>query len=323
MGTGSNTRSDYALLEVEMYLVKPGHEDSFTHSSEAQKHPGQWYFHRAPTRSPPPPGSNAPTPGFRGGTRKGLDLTFGGAGATGGILFRSMRRVSDGTLVSGPSLLVDELLNRSRQPSIAALVGTWPTLSAFPSNGTPGLEPHTGLNGVNGTALAFLGPAMHLVSSDAPRSHAVHCSPRIGLDLSHKSVSSSATDPRVRFVAAPYRYFVGPEALTVNGRMQTFIGLYEELLALNVAGAASGANANANANEQRAVLKVAEMMALRSGTAEEYVRYYRAGRKTGDIDKFVGVKTSSPKAYLELVGALRTFLAASDETATIVLSTST
>lgn len=113
--------SDYSLMEVEMYLVKPGHEDPFCHSSEAQRTSGQWYFHRAPTRSPPAAG--APLPGFRGGTRKGLDVTFGGPGAVGGILLRSMRRVSDGTLISGPSLLVDELLSTSSQPSIAALIG--------------------------------------------------------------------------------------------------------------------------------------------------------------------------------------------------------
>lgn len=316
-----------------MYLLRPTHDDVFCHGDAAQKLSGQWYFHRAPTRTPPAPGSNAPTPGFRGGTRKGrfffacrsqlgkysianarhvnvtgLDLTFGGPGAVGGVLFRSMRRVSDGALVSGPSLLVDELLARSGQPSIAALVGTWPTLSAFATNGTPNLQ-STGLNGVNGTALAFLGPAMHLVTRDAPSVLPVHRSPRIGLDLSHKSTNPAPNDPRVRFVAAPYRYFVVPEALTVNGRMQTFIGLFEELLALSPGGA----------NEQRAVLKAAEMMALRSGTADEYVRYYRAGRKGGEVDKFIGIKTSSPKAYLEMVGALRTYLSGGGAVATSIV----
>jgi hypothetical protein len=146
---------------------------------------------------------------------------------------------------------------------------------------------------------------MHLVPADSAsvRGHAVHAGPRIGLDLSHKSASAAAVDPRVRFVAAPYRYFVAPEALTVNGRMQTFVGLYEQLLA------AAGPGGAAPGGEQRAVLKAAEQMALRSGTADEYVRYYRAGRRSGAIDKFIGVKTSSPKAYLEMVGALRTFLA--------------
>ncbi|EJD34881.1 hypothetical protein AURDEDRAFT_75779 [Auricularia subglabra TFB-10046 SS5] len=275
--------SEYHILEIEFYLLKEGHEDPYTHGADAQKVAGNWYFHKAPTRAGAAASesnsSRAPTAagGYRGGTRKGLDLTFGGppdSGAVGGILLRSLRRVSpDGKLISGPSLLVDELLAQSDKANIAALVASWGTLRAFP-----------------GTAE---GPRM-VVESRKDAQLPVYSTPRIGLDLYKAQSPPAADDPRVVFVARPYRYIVQPDILTANGRMQTFVGLYEGLLH--------------DTNPQRALSKACDLSGLKTKTGEDYAQSYRTGRKSGKVVKFVGAKTSNPKAYIEMVGALRPFL---------------
>ncbi|KAF8886942.1 hypothetical protein BD779DRAFT_541824 [Infundibulicybe gibba] len=60
----------FEFLEIEFYLNSGRHKDPFTHGNEEQGVTGRWYFHRASTSG---------TAGFRGGTRKGFDLTFGPA----------------------------------------------------------------------------------------------------------------------------------------------------------------------------------------------------------------------------------------------------
>lgn len=260
--------------------MKQGHHDPFCHGADAQKVLGQWYFHRAPKRASPGPTSPTAAGGFRGGTRKGLDLTFGGApnsGVIGGILLRSVRRVSDDVLISGPSLLVDELLKQSAKSSIAALVASWSTLAAFSSSAPA--------------------PRMELVPH-ADSQSVVYSSPRIGLDLSHNSTTVAREDARVVFVARSYRFFVRPDTLTANGRMQTFVGVYEALLP----------DSELTDDPERALSKTCKLVGMKTTTGEEYARSYRLGVKSAGVKKFVGGKTTSPKLYLEMVGALRTYL---------------
>src|SRR5262245_59151424 len=71
----------HRLIEVEVYYHGPGHLDVFAHRDPVQVHPGRWYFHRSRGQ-------------YRGGSFKGIDLSFGGmhAGqpAYGGVLFRGL-----------------------------------------------------------------------------------------------------------------------------------------------------------------------------------------------------------------------------------------
>jgi hypothetical protein len=97
----------HRLTEIEFYYHGPGHPDVFAHRDPVQVHTGRWYFHR--TRGV-----------YRSGSFKGLDLTFAGSDAFGGVLFRGLER-SDGPLIDGPSLLVDYLLARTGAPDVAAL----------------------------------------------------------------------------------------------------------------------------------------------------------------------------------------------------------
>ncbi len=86
----------HRLVEIEFYFHEPGvHEDPFTHRDPIQLTTGQWYLHRTGK-------------GLKGGTYKGIDLTFGGR-AHGGILIRALE-CPDGRIVEGPSLCVDHIL---------------------------------------------------------------------------------------------------------------------------------------------------------------------------------------------------------------------
>src|SRR4051812_13847249 len=77
----------HRFTEIEFYYYGGPHLDVFTHKDPIQKGNGLWYFHR--TRGV-----------YRGGSFKGIDLTFGGPDAFGGILIRGIE-TSDGTLIDG------------------------------------------------------------------------------------------------------------------------------------------------------------------------------------------------------------------------------
>src|SRR5262249_44387331 len=97
----------HRLTEVEFYYHGPEHPDRFAHRDPVQVHTGRWYFHR--------------TAGvYRSGSFKGVDLTFGTPGAHAGILFRGLEK-PDGSLVDGPSLLVDHLLDATGAAEVPAL----------------------------------------------------------------------------------------------------------------------------------------------------------------------------------------------------------
>lgn len=205
--------------------------------------------------------SSSPAGGYRGGTRKGLDLTLGGpprlqqrqlttspyfsqnpsdenpasGGSTlpelppadhcdtpdahilrGGALFRTLRRVSDGTVVSGPSRLVDDILRLSKAGSIVELIrDKWKNeLSAF----QPSSEPCS-------LRLKMRYP----LQSEDHASSAIYSSPRIGLELSHRSVTveNALSHHRTIYISKPYRFFAHPRLLTANGRVHTFLGVYQ------------------------------------------------------------------------------------------------
>src|SRR5947209_1578323 len=67
----------HRFTEIEFYYHGGKHLDVFTHRDPIQKECGRWYFHR--TRGT-----------YRGGSFKGLDLTFGGPDAFGGVLIRGI-----------------------------------------------------------------------------------------------------------------------------------------------------------------------------------------------------------------------------------------
>ncbi|KAG8965592.1 hypothetical protein FRC03_000400 [Tulasnella sp. 419] len=219
----------YQVMEIEFYLMDPErHSDPFTHGENEQGVSGMWYFHRAPGSRKPKKSDDLPVQakptGYRGGTRKGLDLTFGGPlfnasqpsmgsrGNTvrGGILLRSLRRDHDEKVISGPSLLVDEILRQSKSSSLVGLVNEkWNKDSrAFRKQSDTSKRK---------TALYF--DSCKTMEGSLPT---IYNSPRIGLDLSNSTNQKN----RILFVDRHYRFFIYPHLLVNNGRAQTFVGLW-------------------------------------------------------------------------------------------------
>ncbi len=97
----------HRVREVEFYLYSDRHPDPYVHRAPLQLTSARWYFHREGR-------------GYRGGSFKGVDLTFGPPAVYGGALVRSLS-CPDGTVINGSSLCVDYLLARSGARSVAAL----------------------------------------------------------------------------------------------------------------------------------------------------------------------------------------------------------
>ncbi|KZT70250.1 hypothetical protein DAEQUDRAFT_737479 [Daedalea quercina L-15889] len=316
--------AEYELMEIEFYLYHPScHEDPFTHRSHEQQQAGQWYFHRAPRRSGSEQPVQAHGSGYRGGTRKGLDVTIGiiqnalpkrdnerdtacdspssGSAETahprGGILLRTMRRISDNKIFSGPSLLVDELLRASRVNSIAELVTDklHGDTSAFSvvfggtaSNASPAPTPAS--------------VQLRLKRSRTNSSRAklrIFQSPRIGLDLSNPEIpkENPYQHPRVQFVARPYRYFVHPHLLTANGRGQTFLGVHHQC--------ADQAHLE---NDEEVLEEIMRLTGLKAQTAKNYLAEYRFGLEKGQLKAFLGAAgkgaSAAPITFLRMMGTL-------------------
>lgn len=178
----------HRLTEVEVYYHGPGHEDPFAHRDPVQVHPGRWYFHR--------------TAGvYRGGSFKGLDLSFGGGAAYAGVLFRGLV-AADGHRVDGPSLLVDRLLMLTGCRTVAELDRTI------------------------GERLAWDESAPVTLADDAPRRTEVLRTARVGLAL--RRFQPRSADPAMRFIFRRYRHLTDPR--------QTAKGKPHMALALHAAG---------------------------------------------------------------------------------------
>ncbi|KAG5342940.1 hypothetical protein C0989_005889 [Termitomyces sp. Mn162] len=276
----SNEETVFEILELEFYLRKDGcHEDPFTHDS---------------TRS------LTSLTAYRGGSRKGLDITIGdpppttlspyfnqamapNQGSTrGGALLRSLRRVPDNKVVSGPSLLVDEILRLSKAADILELVE----------------QKWAGDTSVFGSR-----PTSLFLRAKAPSSQpkpTVYRSPRIGLDLSHPGTTASSSHPRVVFLTRPYRYISCPECLTSKGRPQTFLGVLQSCLDTICAGH--------DLASKHVLNELMRITGLGEKTASRYLEYYKNGLKSGKLKNFVGPQgkgaSSSPAIYLQMMGTL-------------------
>lgn len=169
----------WRIMEVEGYAHAPGHPDPFTHRDEAQNSLGRWYFHRTGE-------------GFRGGSFKGVDLTFGGGGAFAGMLVRAVA-LSDGTLVEGPSLSVDAMLGATGHGSVASLARACD-------------------EGAH--------DAVALVAREHPRGDAVYAGPRVGLSL-----RAELSAERVFFLPRHYRFVVDPRRAR-KGRAHIALGMH-------------------------------------------------------------------------------------------------
>jgi hypothetical protein len=174
----------YRLAEVEAYYSGPGHPDPFTHKDPLQREFGRWYFHRTAGE-------------YRGGSFKGVDLTFGDGRGTFGVLVRSVV-APDGALIDGPSLTVDHLLRQTGAASVA------------------GLD-----RAIAGRPWWDTSSPLAVRESGEPRAAEVVTTARVGLSLRRGRGRPDAP----RFVMRPYRYLTEPRRIT-KGKPQTVLALH-------------------------------------------------------------------------------------------------
>lgn len=174
------------ILEVEFYLHSTAHPDPFTHCHPIQQQVGQWYLHRV--------GS-----GFRGGSFKGIDLTFGSGTASGGILIRTLES-AEGQIICGPSLCVDLILRSADCEKPADLDSQICETPAW-SNACP----------------------LRVEQSPLVESELCHTSARVGLKGAKIQDKELATD----YAARLYRFFIRPRAIK-KGRPEVIRALLQQ-----------------------------------------------------------------------------------------------
>lgn len=129
----------HRLREIEFYYNSEAHADPFAHGAEQQKTVGRWYFHREGGE-------------YRGGSFKGLDISFGPEGVVGGVLIRTLD-APDGAQVNGCSLCVDHLLAQTGHERVAALDGALGSRHVWEAGGPLQLVEHEWEDGdILGTA---------------------------------------------------------------------------------------------------------------------------------------------------------------------------
>lgn len=177
---------EHRLVEIEFYYWSPAHPDPFAHRDPIQFDIGHWYFHR--------------THGVhRGGSFKGFDLTFGNDEASGGVLIRGLE-MPDGTLIDGPSLCVDYLLQATGNATVAEL------------------------DRASNQCLAWeYGNPLFLRQYESKDSQPWIRSPRVGLSLKRVTSHHDCT----RFLMLPYRYVTEPRR-TKKGKMHMVLALYAQ-----------------------------------------------------------------------------------------------
>ncbi|KAI9282839.1 hypothetical protein BC943DRAFT_362369 [Umbelopsis sp. AD052] len=198
----------YRLLEVEAYLYdEETYTDPYTHNHPRQRVPGRWHFHCVGMSS-----------GFRGGSRKGLDVNIGDGrmACKGGVLIRAIQHMKTGAVIDGPCLLVDAILRHLKVTSIQNLVDTY----FQHSNGNAGDEK-------SGFWLTHEPPELDTAllrkrPNIDPSATVVYRSIRIGLGIKGKNDYMH----RLNYIGRPYRFVIYPHLLN-KGKLWLALELIE------------------------------------------------------------------------------------------------
>jgi len=230
----------HRLSEIEFYLQDDNHPDTFTHCDELQKTHGKWYFHKVGK-------------GYKGGSYKGLDITFATRGY-GGILIRAISDLSTGEYIEGPSMVVDRVLtlNRTKSgiPEIAQLV----EFDNF------NLE-------VDVKGLLFLRPTTQLETASLCKSG------RVGLVL--------RTEGGVPYCLKPYRYMNCP-AKVRKGRQHLILELHHE-------GKEEGAIVKTTGATKASVAKYIASYEKSKASPKTAQQYFAQKLKTDEFSEFYHV----------------------------------
>ncbi|KAL6054024.1 Methylpurine-DNA glycosylase (MPG) [Balamuthia mandrillaris] len=286
----------HRFVEVEFYLKGPfNHIDIFTHCDERQQTCGKWYFHRT--------GS-----GYKGGSYKGMDLTFGGQkpasskpAVYGGILIRAIQPLDPvtnkptGDLIEGPCLVVDHVLELCDSPSIQDFVGTHCETADVPSAATrPGSKLYvapldtssssSSSSSSNGKAKKKNTDKGKEKKEAEEEEHApaqLWASPRVGLS------GKKQLDGMEYYIMKNYRFHSAPNLMKK--------GKPNQILALHVSGKYSV--------EQ--ICAAMGMKAAGKKTVQGYIADYEKGKKGSKKAKeFFAMKSLSTGAWNELYGVI-------------------
>jgi hypothetical protein len=188
----------HELCEIEFYLHGDDHPDPFTHGQALQRSSGRWYFHKS--------GES-----YRGGTYKGLDITFGPPDVFGGILLRSLLG-PDGQLINGSSLCVEHLLARTGHADVASLA------AAIGEHDVAADDSLLRLRAV------------------PERAQTIYYTSRVGLTLKRVAEHPEMPD----YIVRRYRALTQPRRIE-KGRVQLIIALYEAGESADAIAALTGA----------------------------------------------------------------------------------
>ncbi len=178
--------ASYRFAELETYYHGPGHFDLFSHRDPVQLENGRWYFHRTGGE-------------YRGGSFKGLDFAFGDGTAHFGILIRAMLG-ADGTVLDGPCVTVDHILERTKAKDVA-------TLDSL----------------IAGRKVWDMTSPICIRENAEPRAATVYRCSRVGLSL--KKAKGKEDAPR--FVGLPYRFLTEPRAIR-KGKPHLVLALHRQ-----------------------------------------------------------------------------------------------
>ena len=230
----------------------------------------------------------------------------------GGILLRSIRKLGPKTqVISGPSLLVDQILSISGAASVAEFVETklaGDTFAFLPDAKTGTDAPSVKLYFKHSPAPSKAQPGSLAGFFKGGESHSsspkIYKSPRIGLDLSHPGTTGPEVKPlhpRIRFLPRRYRYFTHPSELVANGRAQTFLGIVYSRMPSDI---------DKGLKDRKMLAEVVRLSGMKEGTATKYLADYVGGRAGGAklLEDFIRLKgksaASSPSTYLIMMGAI-------------------
>jgi len=205
--------------------------------------------------------------GYKGGSYKGLDVTFGDGEFYGGILLRALQPLyGDFLPVEGPSLLVDHVLKTAKADTIEELVGRF-DMSAELKNPDPAK------------------PAAHplfFVHSDkeipAFAKHTVYKGARVGLSM------KVFVDSKESYVGKFYRYMITPDKIK-KGRNYFIVSLHQQ-----------GYTAK----------QIVELTKSPSSSVEKFIGMFKGGAAK-DYKFFCNKNMKNDGETCEMLGACSTF----------------
>jgi hypothetical protein len=236
----------HRFTEVELYVTNAAHDDPFTHGDPMQREFARWYHHRTGCE-------------FRGGTYKGLDLTFGRERTFAGMLIRGVESLDDrARRWDGPCVCVDHLLSLTGHASVSSLVAAY--------DGDVDERPG----------------AVSALRVGEPSDRPLFRSARVGLSLKR-----GATASRVKYIGAQYRFLTDPAQIK-KGRPQL-------VCAMHAQGVSAAAIADAMKTQVQRVQRLVEQYELgRTRAPEQFV----AALDTDELCQMLGACEARAQAAL-------------------------